>query len=63
MRRPDGAPIPDPIDDKRAQSGYGHNTPIDQAKHAFSIQQTEDKARRLTAEHTGMHVKYKLTPR
>ena len=51
------------IDDKRAHSGYGRNTPTPEAKHAYSTQQTEDKARRLTAELTGMHVEYKAALR
>ena len=62
MKRPDGALAPKPDIGKRDQSGYGRNTPTDQAKHAYSTQQ-EDKARRLTAERTGMHVKYKATLR
>ena len=39
MKRPGGAPAPDPDDDKRVQSGYGHKTPTDQTRHAYSIQQ------------------------
>ena len=60
MPRPDGTPAPEPKEDKRPQTGYGHNTPTD---HAYSTQQIEDKARRFTAELTGMHVKYRATPR
>ena len=63
MKRPGGAPASDPDDSKRDQSGYGRNTPSDQAKHAYSTQQAENKARRLTAELTGMHVKYKAALR
>ena len=40
MKRPGGAPAPDPSDDNRAQSGYWRNTPTGQAKHAYSTQQT-----------------------
>ena len=58
-KRPDDAPASNPIDNKRAQSGYGRNTPTDQAKLAYSTRQAEDKARRPTAELTGMSVKYK----
>ena len=58
-KRLNGAPAPDQNDDKRGHSGYGRNTPTGQAKYANSTQQTEDNARRLTAELTGMHVKYK----
>ena len=60
MKRPDGAPAPNLDVNKRDQSGYGRNTPTDQAKHAYSTQQTEDKARRLAAELTGMHVECKV---
>ena len=57
MKLPDGAPAPNPDDDKRDQSGYERSTPTDQAKRSYSIQQTEDKVRCLIAELTGMHVK------
>ena len=30
MKRPSGAPAPDPSNDKRDKSGYGRNTPTDQ---------------------------------
>ena len=63
MKRPGGASAPGPNDDTRARSGYGRNTPTDQAKHANSTQQTEDKASRLTAELTGMPFKYKAVLR
>ena len=59
MKRPGGAPAPNPVDEKRDQPGYGRSTLTDQAKHAYSTQQTKGKARRLTAELTGMHAKYK----
>ena len=62
MRRPNGVPAPSPTDDKQDWFGYGRNTPTDQAKHAYSTQQTEDKARRLIAELPGMQVKCKATP-
>ena len=63
MRRPGGSPTPKLDVNARGELLYGHNTPTDQAKHAYSTQQTEDKARRLTAELTGMHVKYKAALR
>ena len=48
--------------DKRNQSGYGPNAPTDQ-RNANSTHQTEGKLRHLTAELTGMHVKYKAALR
>ena len=59
----DGAPAPKLDVNTRDGSWYGRNTPTDQANHAYSTQQTEDKARRTTAELTGMHVKYKAALR
>ena len=56
MKRPGGAPAPRLDVNTRDESWYGRNTPTDHAKHAYSTQQTEDKARRITAELTGMHV-------
>ena len=61
MPRPKGAP--EPRGDTRPLTEYGHNTPSDQAKHAYLTQKTQDSNRRLTAELTGMHVKYRATPR
>ena len=45
--------------DMRDQSGYRRNTPTGQAKHAYSTQQTEGKARRLAAKLTSTHAKFK----
>ena len=44
-------------------TGYVRNTPTDQARHAASTPKTEDKARRLTTELTGMHVTYRAALR
>ena len=63
MKRPAGAPAPKRDTGTREESWYGRNTPTDQAKNAYSTQQTADKARRLTAELTGMHVKYRMALR
>ena len=63
MKRPPGAPAPRPGASERDESWYDRNTPTDQVKHAYSTQQTEDKARRLTAELTGHHVKYRMAIR
>ena len=63
IKRPNGAPVPEPNDDKRAELCYGQKTPKDQAKHAYSTQQNEDKALRLTAEFTYMRLKYKAALR
>ena len=41
MKRPGGAPAPGLDVDKRDQSGYRRNTPTDQAKNAYTTQQTE----------------------
>ena len=49
MKRPAGAPAPRLGTSERDESWYGRNTPTDQAKHAYSTQQTKDKARRLIA--------------
>ena len=49
MKRPYGAPALKLDANARDESWYGHNTPTDQARHAYSTQQTEDKARRITA--------------
>ena len=63
MKRPAGAPAPKLDASTRDESWYGHSTPTDQAKHAYSTQQTKDKARHLTAELTGLHVKCRMTLR
>ena len=63
MKRPAGAPAPRSGASERDESWYGRNTPTDQAKLAYSNQQTEDKARRLTAELTGHHVKCRMAIR
>ena len=63
MKLPGGAPVSEPREQKRTQSGYGHNTPTDQAKHAYSTRHAKEKARRLTAEFTAMHVIYKAALR
>ena len=63
MKRPDSAYTPKLGAITRDESWYWRNTPTDQAKHAYSTQQTEDKGRRLTAELTGMHVKCKAALR
>ena len=56
MPRPDGAP--EPKEDTRTHAGCGRNTPTDQAKRAYSTQQTEDKVHRLTAELTPLFVAF-----
>ena len=61
MPRPEGAPKPS--EELRPAIGYGHNTPTGQAKNAYSTKQTEDKARRRTAELTDMRVKYRAALR
>ena len=63
MKRPAGAPAPTLGASERGESWYGRNTPTGQAMHAHSTQQTEDKARRFTAEPTGHHVKYRMALR
>ena len=63
MKQTAGAPAPRLGAITRDDSWYGRNTPTDQAKHAYSTQQIEDKARRLTAELTGLHVKYRMALR
>ena len=46
------APAPDPVDDRRAQSGYGRNTSTGQAKHVYS---TLADRRQGTPPHRGAH--------
>ena len=63
MKRPAGAPALRQEAGDRDESWYGRSTPTDQAKNAYSTQQTEDKARRPTAALTGLRVKYRMTIR